>query len=233
MWDSDHTRKAHKPPPSASESCRNGDVSHHADQLSSSAIGMAPISCSRINFASSVTAVSGQTQSTPLCIASLTFMADLRCRSLSTLDEMQSHSCSLRLYNGSDPVARGLKVAVAGAGPVRSCWQLFRVVGRDGRVAQVVAESLVRDRATHHSRRQKTPMETLTQQFHSDRTRMDSKGSESLRLNFLHDFAPRLGFEVKRHPRLSRLTRFYDLLAGWKLDSFLLIRFRPRDPVCV
>jgi hypothetical protein len=34
-------------------------------------------------------------------------------------------------------------------------------------------------------------------------------------------------------PRLSRLTRFYDLLVGWKLDSFLLIRYRPRDPVCV
>jgi hypothetical protein len=52
-----------------------------------------------------------------------------------------------------------------------------------------------------------------------------------------------------RHPggdragtRLSRLTRFYDLLAGspdahwfgdWKLESFLLIRYRPRYPVCV
>jgi len=34
-------------------------------------------------------------------------------------------------------------------------------------------------------------------------------------------------------PRLRRLTKFYDLLAGWKLDSFLLIRYRPRDPVCV
>src|SRR5262244_188227 len=44
-----------------------------------SPIGMAPISCSRINFASSVTGVSGLTQSTPLCIASSTFMADLRC----------------------------------------------------------------------------------------------------------------------------------------------------------
>jgi hypothetical protein len=32
----------------------------------------------RINFASSVTGVSGLTQSTPLCIASLTFMMDLR-----------------------------------------------------------------------------------------------------------------------------------------------------------
>src|SRR5262245_46297882 len=44
-----------------------------------SPIGMAPMSCSHINFASSVTGVSGLTQSTPLCIASFTFMADLRC----------------------------------------------------------------------------------------------------------------------------------------------------------
>jgi hypothetical protein len=28
-------------------------------------------------------------------------------------------------------------------------------------------------------------------------------------------------------PRLSRLTRFYDLLAGWKLDRSLFIRYRP------
>src|SRR4029450_2662466 len=35
---------------------------------------MAPISCCRINFARSMTGVSGSTQSTPLCIASLTFM---------------------------------------------------------------------------------------------------------------------------------------------------------------
>src|SRR5438105_3333832 len=43
-----------------------------------SPIGMAPMSCSSMSFASSVTGVSGLTQSTPLCIASLTFMADLR-----------------------------------------------------------------------------------------------------------------------------------------------------------
>jgi len=36
---------------------------------SSSPIGMAPISCSHINFASSVTGVSGLTQSTPLCLS--------------------------------------------------------------------------------------------------------------------------------------------------------------------
>src|SRR6516162_7168917 len=41
-----------------------------------SPIGIAPMSCSRINLASSVTGVSGLTQSTPLCITSLTFMAD-------------------------------------------------------------------------------------------------------------------------------------------------------------
>src|SRR6187397_681670 len=35
---------------------------------------MAPISCCRINFARSVTGVSGSTQSTPLCITSRTFM---------------------------------------------------------------------------------------------------------------------------------------------------------------
>src|SRR6185436_6028659 len=47
--------------------------------LSSSPIGMQPISCARISFAISVIGVSGLTQSPPLCIASLTFMADLRC----------------------------------------------------------------------------------------------------------------------------------------------------------
>ena len=33
-------------------------------------------------------------------------------------------------------------------------------------------------------------------------------------------------------PAPEQADRFYDLLAGW-LDSFLLIRYRPRDPVCV
>src|SRR5262245_8486651 len=58
-----------------------------------SPIGMAPMSCSRINFASSVTGVSGLTQSTPLCITSLTFMTDLRCWTLRALGEIQP--CSL------------------------------------------------------------------------------------------------------------------------------------------
>src|SRR5262245_35713019 len=77
-----------------------------------SPIGMAPMSCSRINFASSATGVSGLTQSTPLCIASLTFMADLRC-GFAALDEMQRR-CSLprrRLYNGSDALAPGPQAA--------------------------------------------------------------------------------------------------------------------------
>src|ERR1700687_3352022 len=53
-------------------------VGHHPDQLVVLPNGMQPMSCSRINFASSVTGVLGLTQSTPLCITSLTFMADLR-----------------------------------------------------------------------------------------------------------------------------------------------------------
>src|SRR5712691_6105905 len=65
-----------------------------------SPIGMEPMSCSRINFASSVTGVSGLTQSTPLCIASLTFMADLRCWRLGALDGTQRGSSpQLQLYN--------------------------------------------------------------------------------------------------------------------------------------
>src|SRR6202048_3422522 len=56
---------------------------------SSSPIGMQPMSCPRINFASSVTGVLGLTQSTPLCITSLTFMADLRYWVSGALDAMQ------------------------------------------------------------------------------------------------------------------------------------------------
>src|SRR5262245_17284638 len=72
-----------------------------------SPIGMAPMSCSRINFASSVTGVSGLTQSTPLCIASLTFMADLRCR-FAALGEVQRRLLppAGRLYNGSGALTR-------------------------------------------------------------------------------------------------------------------------------
>src|ERR1700731_883181 len=72
---------------------------------SSSPIGMQPMSCSRINFASSVTGVLGLTQSTPLCITSLTFMADL------PLLEFQVHlmQCSTalisQLYNRSGATA--------------------------------------------------------------------------------------------------------------------------------
>src|SRR3984893_5587860 len=57
---------------------------------SSSPIGMQPMSCSRISFASSVTGVLGLTQSTPLCITSLTFMAGLRLPEFSgAFDAMQ------------------------------------------------------------------------------------------------------------------------------------------------
>src|SRR6266446_8230757 len=72
-----------------------------------SPIGMAPISCSRINVASSVTGVSGLTQSTPLCITSLTFMTDLRCWTLRALDEIQPQfPPRVGLYNGSSSVGR-------------------------------------------------------------------------------------------------------------------------------
>src|SRR5260221_12348761 len=56
---------------------------------SSSPIGMQPMSCSRISFASSLTGVLGLTQSTPLCITSLTRMVDLRFWVSGTLDAMQ------------------------------------------------------------------------------------------------------------------------------------------------
>ena len=61
------------------------------------------MSCSRINFASSVTGVSGLTQSTPLCIASLTFMVDLRFE----LGALHENAAPIPLlYNGSGAVAR-------------------------------------------------------------------------------------------------------------------------------
>ena len=54
-------------------------VGHHPDQSVVLPDRNAADVMPRINFASSVTGVSGLTQSTPLCITSLTFMADLRC----------------------------------------------------------------------------------------------------------------------------------------------------------
>src|SRR5580704_1307093 len=71
---------------------------------SSSPIGMQPMSCPRINFASSVTGVLGLTQSTPLCITSLTFMADLRYLVSGAFDSMQ-HSSRFRNYT-TDRVRR-------------------------------------------------------------------------------------------------------------------------------
>src|SRR5580700_538589 len=64
-------------------------VGHHPDQSvvlpnRNAADVMLPIS-----FASSVTGVLELTQSTPLCITSLTFMADLRCWFSGALDAMQ------------------------------------------------------------------------------------------------------------------------------------------------
>src|SRR6202011_1416982 len=78
---------------------------------------MQPMSCSRINFASSTTGVLGLTQSTPLCITSLTLMADLRCWISGALDAMQ-HSSPL-----SHPYTRSGAPAPQGAGgrkPTRS-----------------------------------------------------------------------------------------------------------------
>src|SRR6516225_338823 len=62
-----------------------------------SPIGMQPISCPCINFAISVTGVSGLTQSTPLCITYLTLMEDLRCNTAPPV---------VQLYNGSAATAR-------------------------------------------------------------------------------------------------------------------------------
>src|SRR6516162_4722861 len=77
-------------------------------------MGMAPMSCLSINFARPVTGVSGPTQSTPLCITSLTFMADLRCSSLRATRQMQLRllrprfdytraSSPLPLHRGAQP----------------------------------------------------------------------------------------------------------------------------------
>src|SRR6266852_1474393 len=72
---------------------------------SSSPIGMQPMSCPRINFASSVMGVSGLTQSTPLCITSLTFMADLRYWISGALDATQHSPPSSQPYNRSGATA--------------------------------------------------------------------------------------------------------------------------------
>src|ERR1700682_5312382 len=76
---------------------------------SSSPIGMQPMSCARISFASSVTGVLGLTQSTPLCITSLTLMADLRYWISGALDAKQ-HSPPF-----SQPYNRGGATAPQGA----------------------------------------------------------------------------------------------------------------------
>ena len=74
-------------------------VGHHADQ----AIILANPNGANVmlthHFASSVTGASELTQSTPLCIASLTFIAELRCSNGPPRDQV---------YNGSSRVARPL-----------------------------------------------------------------------------------------------------------------------------
>src|SRR6266851_3667947 len=85
---------------------------------SSSPIGMQPMSCPCINFASSVTGVSGLTQSIPLCITSLTFMADLRYWITGALDATQ-HSPPF-LNHTTDRMRRHLKAQKKSIIPTRS-----------------------------------------------------------------------------------------------------------------
>jgi hypothetical protein len=69
----------------------NVSVGHHTNEtVVLSDRNSANIVRSHINFASSATGVSGLTQSTPLCIASLTFMEDLR--EFGCIDEMHRWS---------------------------------------------------------------------------------------------------------------------------------------------
>src|SRR6476646_6628347 len=88
---------------------------------SSSPIGMQPMSCPRINFASSVTGVLGLTQSTPLCITSLTFMTELRYWSFMCPLDATQHSPRF-LYYTTDRAGRHqrLKVAEESITPTRS-----------------------------------------------------------------------------------------------------------------
>src|SRR6516162_7396641 len=81
-----------------------------------SPIGIAPMSCSRINLASSVTGVSGLTQSTPLCITSLTFMAD----SVAEVCVSAPVPSALPLYNRLGPQeTNGGSVGSSGRRPPR------------------------------------------------------------------------------------------------------------------
>jgi hypothetical protein len=70
-------------------------VGHHADETIVLSNRKAPMPCSRINLANSKTGVSGLTQWTPLCIASLTFIEDLReVRTSTSTAETLGHGCS-------------------------------------------------------------------------------------------------------------------------------------------
>src|SRR5215470_10983286 len=129
----------------------------HTMSRSVSPIGMAPTSWSRINFASSVTGVSGPTQSTPLCIASLTFMADLRRSSSSSLDGMQLRSLyppteytrtrvrKNRLCHGVVDMANGQVVLVtteglSGGSPMRT---VYYVAEEDPTKAQAIIAEIM------------------------------------------------------------------------------------------
>src|SRR5207253_8761852 len=96
---------------------------------SSSPIGMQPVSCSRINFASSVTGVLGLTQSTPLCITSLTFMADLRSWSFRcTAVQPPFFSTNLRRVVGLLAVEAALQGVEV---PLRRAWALVEAGAAD------------------------------------------------------------------------------------------------------
>src|SRR5262249_47756398 len=137
-----------------------------------SPIGMAPISCSHINFASSVTGVSGPTQSTPLCIASLTFMADLRRGGLF------GYRIGLHPYStiSADRVlshrSRGLENLVQGSA-FPNGWTKGRRSGSDARThAQKVT-----NHAFTHARMDASPMDKLP---------MTAKGHSALEDELTH-----------------------------------------------
>src|SRR5262245_63106417 len=106
--------------------------------LSFSPIGMEPTSCWRISLAISMMGVSGPTQSTPLCITSLTFMAEpplllVVC----ILNAARSPVPCLLLYNGLVHVARGQRFALnlgeqlLGGADIGDTRRLFHVEHRD------------------------------------------------------------------------------------------------------
>ena len=86
------------PRPSLCRRCR-GPVTMPIS-WSFSPMGIAPMSCLRINFASSMTGVSGPAHSTPLCIATWTFAEDLSCcRDLETSPPSMCLSSSALVFS--------------------------------------------------------------------------------------------------------------------------------------